>query len=149
MNLQNLLWNWVKICFELLKGSIFELQNCNMHQKKGHSHLHILHYCWKMCKIVIAHRKPKNAPHAHTSQVSKNGFARTHRNLLPHIATHNLLSHIASHALVSTVFWSSSRKRLVVRGSAQTEYQPRWLLLWFGKKNESQKEKCNCVIEKV
>ena len=40
-----------------------------------------------MCKIVIAHRKPKNAPHARTSQVSTkwvrtrtSQLATAHRN---------------------------------------------------------------------
>ena len=54
------------------------LQNCNIHLQKGHSNLHnnvsyevhSLHYCWKTCKVAIAHRKPENAPHARTSQVS-------------------------------------------------------------------------------
>ena len=32
---------WVKSWFKLLKGSNFEVQNCNIHQKKGHSNLHI------------------------------------------------------------------------------------------------------------
>ena len=41
-----------------------------------------------MCKVAIAHRKPKNAPHAHTLQVSKKWvrtctwqLATAHRNL--------------------------------------------------------------------
>jgi len=81
-------WNfWVKICFKFLKGSIFELQNCNICLKKGHSNLHSLHYCWKTCEVAIAHRKPENAPHARTSQVSTkwvrtrtSQLATAHRN---------------------------------------------------------------------
>ena len=75
-------------CFKLLKDSIFELQNCNIHLKKWHSNLHSLHYCWKTCEVAIAHRKPENAPHARTSQVSTkwvrtrtSQLATAHRNL--------------------------------------------------------------------
>ena len=71
----------VKICFKLLKHSIFELQNCNIHLKKGHFNLHSLHYCWKTCQVAIAHRKPKNAPHARTSQVLTK-WARTRTSQL-------------------------------------------------------------------
>ena len=89
---------WVKICFNLLKGSIFELQNCNIYQKKGHFNLHILHYCWKMCKIVIAHRKPKNAPHI--ASFNKMG---SH----PHIATCYRTSQLATCDRTSQVMpWS-------------------------------------------
>ena len=85
---------------KLLKGSIFELQNCNKCLKKGHSNLHSLHYCWKTCEVAIAHRNLKmHRTHAHR-KFQQNGFAPAHRNLLPHIATRNLLSHIASHALL-------------------------------------------------
>jgi hypothetical protein len=44
--------------------------------------------------------------HAH-HKFQKNGFARAHHNLLPHIATRNLLLHIASHALQKTVTFQS------------------------------------------
>ena len=44
---------------------------CNLHHKKGHFNLHILHYCLKTCEVVIALLNPKNALHARTSQVSK------------------------------------------------------------------------------
>ena len=50
-----------------------------------------------MCEIVIAHRKPKNAPHARTSQVSTK-WVRTRTSQLA-TAHRNLRSHIASHAL--------------------------------------------------
>ena len=93
---------WIKICFKLLKGSIFELQNCNIHLKKGHSNLHSLHYCEKLLKLQshIASLK-MHRTHAHC-KFQQNGFAPAHRNLLPHIATRNLLLHIASHDLVKS-----------------------------------------------
>ena len=36
----------------------------------------------------------------HMASFNQNGFAFTHRNLLPHIATHNLRSQMASHAML-------------------------------------------------
>ena len=60
------------------KSSIFELQNCNLHQEKGHFNLHILHYCLKTFEVAIALRKPKNSPHARTSQVSTKMGSQAH-----------------------------------------------------------------------
>ena len=90
---------WVKICFKFLKGSIFELQNCNVHQKKGHSYFTSYIIAEKRAKLGshIASLK-MHRTHAHR-KFQQNGFAPAHHNLLPHIATRNLLSHIASHAL--------------------------------------------------
>ena len=45
----------------------------------------------------------KNTARTHIASFNQNGFARAHRNLLPHITTRNLLSHIASHALVNRI----------------------------------------------
>jgi hypothetical protein len=102
---------WVKICFKLLKGSIFELQNCNIHQKKGYSIFTSYIIAEKRVKLGshIASLK-MHRTHAHR-KFQQNKFAPPHRNLQPHIATRNLLSHIASHALLiwlcffRSLFW--------------------------------------------
>ena len=61
-----------------------------------------MHYCLKMCEVAIALRKPENAPHAGTSQLSKkwvrtrtSQLATAHRNLQLAIAHRNLQLAIA------------------------------------------------------
>ena len=81
----------------IAKIFIFEVQNCNLHRKKE---IFVFISCTiskKTCEVVIEHRKPKNAPHARTSQVSKK-WVRMHTSQLA-TAHRNLLSHIESHAL--------------------------------------------------
>ena len=82
---------WLATYFELPHP---QLRN-SATQNQGHSNFHIFHYCWKGCKIVIAHRKPKNAPHARTSQVSTK-WVRTRRSQLA-TAHHNSQLAIAHH----------------------------------------------------
>ena len=113
---QNLLW--------LLKSSIFELQNCNLHQKRWHFNLRILNYCLKTCEIVIALRKPKNAPHARTSQVS------TKMGSHAHIATCYRTSQVATCDRTSQLMlWTHEPSRAELKRNSKLELINNMLLL--------------------
>ena len=75
-------------CKELLKSSIFELKIVMYTKRK----LIVFISAKIMCNIVVALRKPQNAPHAHTFKV---GSAHT-------LHLRNLQSHITSHAFSET-----------------------------------------------
>ena len=73
----------------MLKSSIFELQNCNLHQKKAN----FFHYCqYNVQYCSLTSQALKCTARTHIASYYQSGF-RTH------IAPHKLQPHIASHAL--------------------------------------------------
>ena len=93
---------FVKICFKLLKGLIFELQNCDIQPKNG-IQIFIAYIIAEKLAKMQSHIASLKMHRTHADcKFQQNGFAPAHRNLLPHIATRKLLSHIASHALHQT-----------------------------------------------
>ena len=83
--------NFILSCIELVKHGFFWSKNALIAplfsatelftSKKEHFNLHILHYCWKMCEVVIATSQAwKCTAHKHIATLKKMG-------LYAHIAT--------------------------------------------------------------